>query len=148
MIEGLLFYHPAVWWVSRVVRAERESCCDDVVVALRGDAHGYAAALTTLEQNRLEQHSALHEPSMAATGGNLLKRINRLLYPNKSIGMGGPILAAFVLMASAALTVAAWQLNPATGVISRQANQTASKSGSTRTCSTSLLTKRRPRLSV
>ena len=54
-MEGLLFYHPAVWWISRVVRVERENCCDDVVVALRGDAHGYAEALATLEQNRLEQ---------------------------------------------------------------------------------------------
>src|SRR5450432_3521995 len=31
-VEGLLFYHPAVWWVSGVIRAERENCCDDVVV--------------------------------------------------------------------------------------------------------------------
>ena len=123
IIEGLLFYHPAVWWLSRVVRAERENCCDDIVLRLRGDAHGYAAALTTLEHNRLEQHSALHEPSMAATGGNLLKRINRLLYPKNSVGMGGPILAAFVLMASAALTLAAWQLNPNAGLMPRQTNQ-------------------------
>ena len=51
LIEGLLFYHPALWWISRVVRREREKCCDDTVVALRGDAHGYAAALTALEQH-------------------------------------------------------------------------------------------------
>jgi bla regulator protein BlaR1 len=44
-VEGLLFYHPAVWWVSGVIRAERENCCDDVVVAVLGDAHGYAATL-------------------------------------------------------------------------------------------------------
>src|SRR5919108_1365571 len=31
-IETLLFYHPAVWWVSRRVREEREHCCDDVAV--------------------------------------------------------------------------------------------------------------------
>ena len=36
LVEALLFYHPAVWWVSGVIRAEREHCCDDVVVALRG----------------------------------------------------------------------------------------------------------------
>jgi len=38
-VEGLLFYHPAVWWISGHVRSERENCCDDAVVALRGDAH-------------------------------------------------------------------------------------------------------------
>ena len=34
-VEGLLFYHPAVWWISGVIRAERENCCDDLVVATR-----------------------------------------------------------------------------------------------------------------
>jgi BlaR1 peptidase M56 len=29
--EGLLFYHPAVWWFARVMRNEQEKCCDDVV---------------------------------------------------------------------------------------------------------------------
>lgn len=32
-IETLLFYHPAVWWVSRQVRQEREHCCDDLAAA-------------------------------------------------------------------------------------------------------------------
>jgi len=52
MVAGLLFYHPAVWWVSAQIRAERENCCDDVAVAACGDVHGYASALATLEQDR------------------------------------------------------------------------------------------------
>ncbi len=32
--ESLLFYHPAVWWVSGHIRAEREPCCDDVAVSI------------------------------------------------------------------------------------------------------------------
>ena len=43
-VEGILFYHPAVWWVSGGVRAERENCCDDQVAAVRGIPE-YAAAL-------------------------------------------------------------------------------------------------------
>jgi len=39
----LFFFHPAAWWISAVVRAEREFACDDVVVALRPDARAYAA---------------------------------------------------------------------------------------------------------
>jgi GWxTD domain-containing protein len=124
VIEGLLFYHPAVWWVSRVTRVERENCCDDVVVSLRGDAHIYAAALTALEQNRLEQHAASHEPVLAATGGNLMKRIKRLLYPKNPSGMWASVLAALVLAASAAVTFAAWRVNPTGALTSRQANQT------------------------
>jgi bla regulator protein BlaR1 len=36
-VETLLFYHPAVWWVSRQVRIEREHACDDLAVAVCGD---------------------------------------------------------------------------------------------------------------
>jgi len=28
MTEALLFLQPAVWWLSRQVRIEREACCD------------------------------------------------------------------------------------------------------------------------
>jgi beta-lactamase regulating signal transducer with metallopeptidase domain len=74
-VEGFLFYHPAVWWISGLIRAERENCCDDLVVATHGDAHEYAAALAALEQNRWSARQA----APAATGGNLMQRIRRLL---------------------------------------------------------------------
>ena len=50
--ESLLFYHPAVWWVSRRIRAERENCCDDEAIRACGDAVGYARALTLMEERR------------------------------------------------------------------------------------------------
>ncbi len=112
IIEGLLFYHPAVWWISRVIRTERENCCDDIVVALRSDAHNYALALIALEQNRLEQLWPNREPALAATGGSLMKRVRRLLYPKGPSGIWAPALAALVLIASASLTLAAWQAKP------------------------------------
>ncbi|MDE3137134.1 MAG: M56 family metallopeptidase, partial [Acidobacteriota bacterium] len=75
-VETLLFYHPAVWWVGRKIRAERENCCDDLAVALCGDAVVYARALVELET------LAGHAPQMAvaATGGSLLGRVKRLLH--------------------------------------------------------------------
>ena len=76
-IETLLFYHPAVWWVSRRVRDEREHCCDDVAVAACGDAHFYAAALLGMERLR----SPLPVLSFAATGGSLVGRVRRLMTP-------------------------------------------------------------------
>ena len=50
--ETLLFYHPAVWWISKRIRAEREHCCDDIAVAVCGDPVGYAQALAELESWR------------------------------------------------------------------------------------------------
>lgn len=72
VVETLLFYHPAVWWVSRQVRQERESCCDDLAVSVCGDRLGYARALAALEGLRTPRLA------MGADGGSLLRRIRRL----------------------------------------------------------------------
>jgi GWxTD domain-containing protein len=105
LAEVLLFYHPAIWWISRVVRIERENRCDDVVVSITGDAREYAVALTALEQSRLSGR----EPGIAATGGHLMKRIHRLLYPAGPNGAGAAVLAAVIFFATAAVSLAAWQ---------------------------------------
>ncbi len=76
-IEVVLFYHPAVWWISHRIRIEREHCCDDIAVAVSGDPLSYARALADLEQLRIPAP----KPALAATGGNLLARIHRLVSP-------------------------------------------------------------------
>jgi GWxTD domain-containing protein len=108
LVEGLLFYHPVVWWISRVIRVERENCCDDIVVAKTGNAHEYAVALAALEQDRWSGS----EPAVAATGGSLMKRIRRLLYPKGSSGAWTPVTAAVVLVSIAAGVLSAWQVAP------------------------------------
>ena len=75
LAETLLFYHPAVWWLSARIRDEREHCCDDVAVAVCGDPVGYAAALAELEASRSGELSL----AAAATGGSLLNRVRRIL---------------------------------------------------------------------
>lgn len=108
-VESLVFYHPAVWWISGVIRAERENCCDDLVVATQGDAFAYAAALTALEQNR----GAVQEAVLAATGGSLVKRVRRLLVqPEGPRATLTPILSAAILSVSAAAVLTAWQSAP------------------------------------
>jgi beta-lactamase regulating signal transducer with metallopeptidase domain len=76
-VDTLLFYHPAVWWVSRQIRIERENCCDDFAAQLCGDRVAYARALVDLE------HIRAAEPAfaMSARGGSLIDRIQRLLGP-------------------------------------------------------------------
>jgi beta-lactamase regulating signal transducer with metallopeptidase domain len=72
--ETVLFYHPAVWWVNRLIRVERENCCDDVAVAVCGNAGEYARALTMLSGKARRPVWA-----MAANGGVLKSRVSRLL---------------------------------------------------------------------
>jgi beta-lactamase regulating signal transducer with metallopeptidase domain len=74
VVETLLFYQPAVWWVSSRIRRERELCCDDLVVETCGDAVGYARALAKLERLR----AISPELAMSSTAGPLLYRIQRL----------------------------------------------------------------------
>ncbi len=45
VFETLLFYHPAVWWLSRRIRLEREQCCDDLAAEACGDPVVLARAL-------------------------------------------------------------------------------------------------------
>ena len=75
VIETVLFYHPAVWWVSSRIREERENCCDDRAVSLCGDRLEYARALAALEQMRVGAWSL----APSANGGTLLARIRRIL---------------------------------------------------------------------
>jgi GWxTD domain-containing protein len=95
IVEDVLFYHPAVWWVSSVMRAERENCCDDVVVAETDNGRGLAAALTALEQNRW----TAHEAALAVNGGHLMNRVRRLLEGHDRPRLGFARCAAPVFLA-------------------------------------------------
>jgi beta-lactamase regulating signal transducer with metallopeptidase domain len=80
--ETLLFYHPAVWWVSKRIRAERENCCDDAAIQVCGDALVYARALTTMAERGLAPSLA-----MALNRSPLEARVMRLLGMEK-VGSG------------------------------------------------------------
>jgi beta-lactamase regulating signal transducer with metallopeptidase domain len=99
--ETLLFYHPAVWWVNRCIRAERENCCDDIAVTACGDAYEYARALTMMETWR-----ATPALVVAANGGSLKLRISRLLgfrAMTHSAPRGGLAVVGLVCAAGAVL---------------------------------------------
>ncbi len=82
LIEAFLFFHPAVWYLSRLVRVERELCCDDCVLAAGGKPTTYAASLVHVAELCLKSKSNI--PNAAALGladrsSNLRRRILRLL---------------------------------------------------------------------
>lgn len=90
--EALLFYHPAVWWLSRRIRQEREHCCDDAAVHACGDPILYASALVGLEELR-SQPNLIPDLAPAASGGNLMSRIQRILRPRPSHAPLAPLAA-------------------------------------------------------
>ena len=74
LVETLFFYHPAMWWLSRQIRNERENCCDDIVVTSLGSRLEYGRALLAV----VELREATATLSLAAHGGSLVERIKRL----------------------------------------------------------------------
>jgi beta-lactamase regulating signal transducer with metallopeptidase domain len=107
--ETVLFYHPAVWWLSRRIRAERENCCDDVAISVCGNAVEYARALATMAEWQSAPAMA-----MAANRSPLAERVARLLGVAKldrafrSVGIVGSVLClcASVLAGNALLGAA------------------------------------------
>ncbi len=104
--EGLFFYHPAMWWISRVVRLEREACCDELAAAATGDRRQYAGALVALEESRF---SAQDSPALAATGGSLRVRIDRLLRQSPTSPARGLVSFLTIVAGASALAFAGWQ---------------------------------------
>lgn len=76
VVEMLLFYHPAVWWLSHRIRIERERVADDLAAQHVGGRQ-LARALFELEKIQF----AHHDLALAANGGDLMSRIQRLLRP-------------------------------------------------------------------
>src|SRR5213592_1658536 len=103
VVESLLFFHPAVWWLNKRVRIERENCCDDVAVAACGNHLGYARALTTMEEWR-----ATPAFSLAANGSPLAARISRILgvrhaTENRTAGIGAGFVCSAAAIVAASL---------------------------------------------
>jgi beta-lactamase regulating signal transducer with metallopeptidase domain len=120
-VETLFFYHPAVWWVSRKIREERENCCDDLAVDVCGNVVDYVRALADLEQMR----RSVSRFAMAASGGSLLSRIQRLLGVQPSVirvrssWLAGTGAVATLLAAGLAVNGLAWQSKSETGATSQ-----------------------------
>lgn len=117
VVETLLFYHPAVWWLSRRIRHERENCCDDLAVWAVGDAAGYSRMLLTLAELR----ARVPEPAVAATGGTLLTRVQRLLRPptHESSPQRGWLSGLVLLVVLGAISVGSINRHPQTEAADR-----------------------------
>jgi beta-lactamase regulating signal transducer with metallopeptidase domain len=106
--EMVLFYHPAVWWVSRRVRVEREVCCDHEALAACGEPVSYARALTMMEEWR-----AAPSMLMAANRSPLAERVLRLLgmqgtsARSRAAGLGACVIGVAAALFAGTVFVAA-----------------------------------------
>jgi beta-lactamase regulating signal transducer with metallopeptidase domain/HEAT repeat protein len=99
IVETLFFFHPAVWWLSRRMRDEREQACDELAVSMcGGDPIFYSRVLLTVEEWR----SARISFAPAATGGSLALRIRKLIgEDDRKLDVGPRWFAGVVTVAAA-----------------------------------------------
>ena len=103
LAEALLFFHPAVWWMSARIREEREHCCDEIAVGVCAEPVVYASALAEIASWR-RRDLAL---SLGAADGALLARVRRILREPEAhtlrAGTGSIALALAILVTAGAV---------------------------------------------
>lgn len=110
MVTTLLFFHPAVWWLSRRLDAERELLADALAAQALGDARTLAQALAELDRQRHAGFALVQ----AATGGELLTRVRALVTPQAGRLRLRAVIPA-VLAAVGGVALAAHAAGEATG---------------------------------
>jgi len=95
VIEALLFFNPAVWWMSRQIRIEREACCDAMAVSATGEAIPVARALVEVVARLRESLGESAANGFAVAAGvqqlaedpsqesSLLDRVRRIIVPEQ-----------------------------------------------------------------
>jgi beta-lactamase regulating signal transducer with metallopeptidase domain len=83
VLQSLFYYHPAIWWLTKQAKTERENSCDDIAIEFCGDKVLYAKSLVMVQQ----MVSAPQDMAMAFSGDSIKsqfgKRIVRLLAPDR-----------------------------------------------------------------
>lgn len=137
VIEVLFFYHPCVWWISGTIRREREFAADEAVIQSFGAASRlvYASALANLEEIRLVQRanqsmSSAGEILVAANGGNLMQRIQKILQKNTETAnpsSAWSAMLAFALISAVLLGVFSFNETPFVNAQNRSDSKAQSK---------------------
>lgn len=111
MVEAVLFFHPCVWMMSHWLRADREQCCDAIVVRHTGAREAYADLLVSVARDA--GNHRLPSAAVALSSHPLARRVRRILQleddpmvvPKRTLCVVGLTLATVV-------AAALWQGQP------------------------------------
>jgi bla regulator protein BlaR1 len=82
VVEVIFFYHPAVYYISKRIREERENCCDEYAIENIGGLHlTYAKTLVKLQE---WENQPFTNPALAFAGNKsfFVDRIKKILNMN------------------------------------------------------------------
>gem|GEM_PF-2137083 len=130
-IEALLFFNPAVWWISHQVRREREACCDALAIELSGAPVDYARTLLHVAE------TVLNLPPAAATAfsdnqrepSSLTDRVQRLLVPGyrPALRLTWRAMLAAIVVGGTLLLLSAVGARNVVGAVSTNSSEKATK---------------------
>ena len=124
-IETIMFFNPAVWWISSVINREREYCCDDRVLEITGDSVSLAKALSNIE---FEPDSSAYQ--MTLFKGNKNKLSGRIKRMNSKVNLKSSLLDAILIITillTGTITTAAYSLENKAEYVKKTEYQDKSK---------------------
>ena len=86
-IETLYYFNPLLWWISRIIREERENACDDMACDIIHNKFQYVNALVRMKE--IEMQNGKMILSFSGNKNQLFNRINRIL--------GNPVQKSFIM---------------------------------------------------
>ena len=102
LVETVFFFNPGLLWVSSLIRAEREACCDDIVLSRMNRKANYLEALLSFGYEDNSRTTLV----MSIGGGNQLRdRLKRMVnQENKRLSMAEKVVLAVGLVLLSAFT--------------------------------------------
>jgi len=77
IIETIFFFNPFLLWVSKLIRTERENCCDEIAIAHVKDKKALVEALINFEE--LQQFPVKLAMNFGREKGQILNRVKRIV---------------------------------------------------------------------
>ena len=104
-LEIIFFFNPAVLWISQLIKAERENCCDDIALKQAGSKSGYIQALLSCQEYQLAAPGL--SMALARDKSKLLNRVKRMVNNhNQSLNIMEKTLLTICMVTGGLLTVA------------------------------------------
>jgi len=102
LVETVFFFNPGLLWLSSLIRAEREACCDDIVLSRMNRKANYLEALLSFGY---ENNSRTALAMSIGSGNQLRDRLKRMInQENKRLNMAEKIVLAAGLILLVAFT--------------------------------------------
>lgn len=75
LTELLFFFNPGILWISKLIREEREHCCDDMALRYSGNQTAYIRALLSFREYQLTEN--VYQLAFSGKGG-VVQRAKRI----------------------------------------------------------------------